>query len=109
MDKLFQDKVVFLTGASAGIGRATAKLFAAEGARLIICARGARALESVAAEIRAVGGQVKTRALDVGDLDSYRRALEDTVHEYGRLDVLVNNAMYGNWGGIADMPLQEWR
>jgi NAD(P)-dependent dehydrogenase (short-subunit alcohol dehydrogenase family) len=109
MRKLFENKVVFLTGASTGIGRAAAKLFAAEGARLIICARGVQALENTADEIRAAGGAVKTLALDVGDLDAYRNALEQTAREYGRLDVLINNAMYGNWGGIADMSLEEWR
>lgn len=109
MRRSLEGKTIFLTGASTGIGRATALRLADEGVSLVICARGAEALESVAEEIRRGGGEVETQVLDVGDLDAYARALRDTAERHGHLDVLINNAMYGNWGPIRDMALPEWR
>ena len=85
-------KVVAITGASSGIGEATAELLAARGAKLVLGARGADKLNAVAALLSASGGDVVTRVTDVsrrGDLAGFVSLATDT---YGRLDVLVNNA-----------------
>lgn len=102
-------KVAFLAGASAGIGRATVKRFAAEGATIVFCARRAELVESLAHEIEAAGGKGKGLVLDISDLAAYTGALEDTAKTYGKLDIFVHNAMYGNFRMLADTDMEEWR
>src|SRR3546814_13141735 len=87
-------KVVLVTGASSGIGRATALRMAEEGADLALVARGKDKLEAVAAEARATGTQVLTHAVDVGDFDAYVAAIEATARHFRRIDAIVNNAMH---------------
>jgi NAD(P)-dependent dehydrogenase (short-subunit alcohol dehydrogenase family) len=82
-----KDKTVLITGGSAGIGLAAARQAAAEGARVVIAARGREALDAAAAELGVLALQA-----DVGDNDACRRLIEETVSQTGRLDVLVNNA-----------------
>lgn len=101
-------KIAFLTGASEGIGAATAKRFAEEGAMITICARREAPLAQTASEIRAVGGKVSTRMLDVGDFDAYRRALRETAEQFGRIDILVNNAMDATMCALGDQTLEAW-
>ncbi|MDY0746357.1 SDR family oxidoreductase [Paucibacter sp. R3-3] len=85
-------KVVIITGASSGIGRASALLFAAEGAKLVVGARRAAELDSLVTEIHAAGGSAVALAGDVRQ-ESYAKALVDlAVERYGRLDVAFNNA-----------------
>jgi NAD(P)-dependent dehydrogenase (short-subunit alcohol dehydrogenase family) len=102
-------KVAFVTGAGTGIGAATARRFAAEGATVVLCARNATRLEAVAAEIAAARGRAFVHACDVGDFDALVRALEATAERHGRLDVLVNNAMFGGMGALAELPLADWQ
>jgi NAD(P)-dependent dehydrogenase (short-subunit alcohol dehydrogenase family) len=85
-------KVAIVTGASGGIGRAAAKLFAAEGARLVLAARRAAELESLAAEIAAAGGEAVWLAGDVQAEDYARALVALAVSRYGRLDIAFNNA-----------------
>jgi NAD(P)-dependent dehydrogenase (short-subunit alcohol dehydrogenase family) len=85
-------KVAFLAGATQGIGRATAEAFAAEGACVAIAGRGVAAGEAVVARIRAAGGQAIFVTTDVTDSENVRESIQSTVREYGRLDVLFNNA-----------------
>jgi hypothetical protein len=91
MSARFAGKVVVITGASAGVGAATARAFAREGARLVLVARGREALERVASELGAVC-EVMTECLDVSDALGCEAMLERAARHFGRIDVLVNNA-----------------
>ncbi len=85
-------KVAIITGASSGIGRATAKLFAAEGARIIIGARRQHELDELAAEIRAAGGEAVALVGDVRSEDYAKALVALAVDRYERLDIAFNNA-----------------
>ena len=89
---LLSGKVVFITGASRGIGAAAARLFAAEGASVVLAARGTDALERVVKEIRAGGGTADAVALDLADPASIRAAVDRVEDLHGRLDGAFNNA-----------------
>src|SRR5512140_3023532 len=96
-------RVIAITGASAGIGRATALRLARDGGSLAICARRADRLEAVAAEIVAAGGQALSMPADVtraGDMDAF---VARTVERFGRLDVMLCNAGFGIAGAIDDV------
>ena len=86
------NKVAIITGASAGIGRATAKLFAAEGAKLVVGARRERELAALVAEIRAEGGSAVALAGDVRSEDYAQALVALAVDKFGRLDIGFNNA-----------------
>ena len=85
-------QVVMLTGASQGIGYGLAKALAGAGAKLALCARSLPALEGLAAEIRTAGGEAQPYALDVRDLAQIQSAVQAVQRDFGRIDVLVNNA-----------------
>jgi meso-butanediol dehydrogenase/(S,S)-butanediol dehydrogenase/diacetyl reductase len=104
-----EGKIAFLAGASSGIGRATVKLFAAEGATIVYCARRKELLDSLDQEIAAAGGKGKGIVLDISDLAAYTGALEDTARTYGKLDIFVHNAMYGHFRMLAETDIEEWR
>jgi NAD(P)-dependent dehydrogenase (short-subunit alcohol dehydrogenase family) len=87
-----QDRVVLVTGASRGLGRAIAIAFAREGARLALCARGQTDLERVAGECRRLGADVLAVAADVASAADRERLVVRTLARFGRVDVLVNNA-----------------
>ncbi|GGP24745.1 SDR family oxidoreductase [Silvimonas amylolytica] len=87
-----QNKVALIVGASSGIGRETAKLFAAEGARVVIGARREDELAKLVAEIRAAGGEAVSLAGDVRSEDYAKALVATAVEAYGRLDVAFNNA-----------------
>jgi short-subunit dehydrogenase len=96
----FLDQVVLVTGASTGIGAAAARMFAAEGAKVVLAARGRVALDTLATEMREAGHAVEVVPTDVADLDAMRRLVERTVEWGGRLDVLVNNAGVNHRGEL---------
>jgi NAD(P)-dependent dehydrogenase (short-subunit alcohol dehydrogenase family) len=104
------DKVAIITGASSGIGRAAALLFADQGARLVLSARGRERLEAVADEIRSGGGAVVTFAGDVSE-EAHHRALVDAAQrEFGGLDIAFNNAgTTGPVGALPDLALADWQ
>ncbi|KRE82261.1 SDR family oxidoreductase [Arthrobacter sp. Soil764] len=101
--------VVVITGASSGIGRATALEFADKGARLVLAARSAGALESLVHEVGKRGGRAVAVPTDVTDADSVDALAARAVEEFGRLDVWVNNAAVGVFGRITDVPLADFR
>lgn len=103
------NKVALVTGASSGIGRATAKLFAAEGASVVVGARRKAELDSLVAEIEAAGGQAVALPGDVRD-ESYAKALVAlAVERYGRLDIAFNNAgTLGQTGPTTDITEDGW-
>lgn len=89
---LLAGKVAFITGAGRGIGAAAARLFAREGARLLLAARTQAQLEVVTEEVRAIGGTADYAVCDLADGASVRAAVDRAVDLYGRLDVAFNNA-----------------
>ncbi|HEV7768383.1 MAG TPA: SDR family oxidoreductase [Thermoanaerobaculia bacterium] len=100
---------VVITGASAGIGRATARAFAARGARIGLIARNAEALEAARAEVEARGGQGIVAIADVADADAVERAAQTIEDAFGPIDVWVNNAMTSVLGRIVDITPDEFR
>ncbi|MFC5749791.1 SDR family NAD(P)-dependent oxidoreductase [Actinomadura rugatobispora] len=105
MNAMVEGKVVLVTGASSGIGEATALALSAEGARVAVGARRADRLESLA---RKAPGEVLALELDVTDQESVRAAAAKTVEHFGALDVLVNNAGVMLSGPIAGADTTEW-
>ena len=87
-----RDKVVILTGASMGIGRAMATILAQQGCRVVCAARSQDKIEQLAAEINAAGGQSLAVRTDVSDRQSVRQMVAATMQAFGRVDILINNA-----------------
>ena len=102
-------QVVVLTGATSGIGLATAWLLAARGARLVLVARNESALRSLADELRAKGAEVEPVAADVGDDTALRRAAAVATARFGGFDAWVNNAGVSIYGRLSDTPLEDQR
>ena len=106
------NKRVLITGSASGIGRATARLFAAEGAQLTLCDRDHLQNENLAREIDGTGGQVQAIQTDVGEPDDMENAINAAVATYGGLDVLYNNAggATAKDGKVTEIELDEfWR
>ena len=100
-------KVVLVTGASRGIGRAVALEFASHGASLVLAARSADGLAAVEAEVRARGCPVLAVPTDVTSHDAVTALVDATVREFGRIDVLVNNAGIGRVGEVASADFAD--
>jgi NADP-dependent 3-hydroxy acid dehydrogenase YdfG len=100
-------RVIAITGASAGIGRATALRLARDGAALVICARRADRLEAVAADITAAGGQALPIVADVTREADMQALVARAVERFGRLDVMLCNAGFGIAGAIDDITPEQ--
>ena len=102
MSGLFKGSVVLITGATGGFGRAAARRYASEGARLVLSDYSAELLEAAAADIaRETGGEIATLAGDVSDENLSRHLVELAIERFGRLDVALNNA------GIAQQAFEK--
>ncbi|MET8995805.1 SDR family oxidoreductase [Amycolatopsis sp. NPDC004169] len=107
MSRSFAGKVVLITGASRGIGRAVALAFAAEGARLVLAARSAERLAEVEQEVLALGAEALSVPTDVSAPEEVAALVGSAVRRFGRIDVLVNNAGIGKVGEVADGSFAE--
>ncbi len=105
----FKGRVVVITGASSGLGAQMAKGYAGQGADLVIMARRLEKLEKVAEEIRSLGVRCLVIQCDVTDTDQVNKAAEATIKEYGKVDVLVNNAGSAKNAGVLDMTDEDWQ
>ncbi|UST87111.1 SDR family oxidoreductase [Pseudomonas siliginis] len=103
-----QDKVIVITGASSGIGEATARLLAERGATVVLGARRTERLAVIAEEINGAGGHAQFRALDVTDQQDVQRFVDFAVEHYGRVDVLVNNAGVMPLSRLDALKVDEW-
>ncbi len=101
-------KIAFVTGGGSGIGAATAKRLAEEGATVIVCGRREAPLAEVVESIRAAGGKAQFKVADVSDEHAFVGAIEEVAAEHGRLDVMVNNAMAYTWGSVDSMSTEDW-
>lgn len=102
-------KVTIITGASAGIGQASARLFAKQGAIVVLAARSSEKLASLAAELQAQGASALAVVTDVTQEEAVQALVAKTIEAYGRVDILINNAGIGGAGAIAEYPAEAYR
>jgi len=103
-----QEKVVLITGASSGIGEGCARLLAEKGARVVLGARRVERLQQLVEQIQAAGGKAIARRLDVTDAADVQAFVDAAMTEYGRVDVLLNNAGVMPLSMIEALKLDEW-
>ncbi|GAA3928429.1 SDR family oxidoreductase [Luteimonas sp. MJ246] len=108
MSKTIEPKVILITGASSGIGEATARLLAAQGHHLVIGARRTDRLAALADEFQASGGSVRYRALDVTSLKDMNAFAGFAMDAFGRIEVIVNNAGVMPLSPLAALKVEEW-
>ncbi|MEH1792452.1 MULTISPECIES: SDR family oxidoreductase [unclassified Nostoc] len=105
---LIQNKVVIITGASSGLGEATAKRLAASGAKLMLAARREDRLKDLVAEIAKLGGTATYRVTDVVDRSQVEALAKETLSTYSRIDVLINNAGLMPLSPLDQVKVEEW-
>jgi NAD(P)-dependent dehydrogenase (short-subunit alcohol dehydrogenase family) len=103
-----ENDVALVTGAGRGIGRAIARRFATEGARIVVADLNEAGARAAAEEVHAAGGSAMGLHVDVADPASVQRMIDQTRSRFGRLDVLVNNAGIGHNKPFLETPLDEW-
>lgn len=101
-------RIAIITGGGSGIGRDACRLFAAEGATVVVADRDGETAEAVAAEIVADGGKAEAITVDVSREAEVKAMIEETAATHGRLDILVNNAGYGFAGTVVTSSEEEW-
>ncbi len=108
MSKKLEGKVILITGASAGIGRACARALAAEGASLVLTARRRERLDALKKEVEAAGGRAAIVTGDVREEATAVAAVKKAAEAFGRLDILINNAGVGNYKPLTDTSADEY-
>jgi len=103
-----KDKVALITGGSSGIGRETAKLFAAEGALVILTARNMDKLKFVEDEIKIKGGKADSFSMDITNREQVKETVKIIIEKYKKIDILVNNAGIAIWNSIENVSYQEF-
>jgi len=105
-----EDKVAIITGGASGMGRTAARLFAQQGAKVVLADVTEEASESAAAEVRATGGEASAVVADVSDEDQARRMVDHAIATYGRVDALYNNAgiMPAADHSVVDTDVETW-
>src|SRR5919112_1198065 len=107
--RLTKPEVVVITGASAGVGRATARAFAREGAYIGLLARGRDGLEGARRDVEELGGRALVLPTDVADAEAVERAAEAVEQEFGPIDIWINNAMVSVFSPIRKMKPEEYK
>lgn len=108
MNNNIAGKVVVITGGSSGLGAATARLLSARGAHIVLGARRLDKMEALADELRAAGGQVAVLATDVTDRAQVKALIDTAIAQFGRVDVLINNAGLMAIAPLSDTRVDEW-
>src|SRR4030042_1088603 len=105
-----KDKVAIVTGGGTGIGKAISLALANEGAAVVIAARNLPRLEQAAKDIESGGGKAKAVQADISDYEQVKQMIAQAVKDFGRIDILVNNAARGTFNNadVVDMNLKEW-
>jgi 3-oxoacyl-[acyl-carrier protein] reductase len=103
-----KDKVALVTGASQGIGRATARALAEAGAKVALCSRNEQQLAKIAEEIASAGGETLVVPMDVGDPAQVKNRFQQLAAKFGRLDILVNNAAVARDTLALRLKLEDW-
>ena len=103
-----ENKVIVITGASSGLGEATARLLAKKGARVVIGARRTEKLEAIVQDIRAEGGQAEFIGMDITKPQEVQALIEKALSAFGQIDVLVNNAGLMSIAPLSELKVDEW-
>src|SRR5437588_8793822 len=108
MSKKIKGKVVVITGASSGLGEAAARLLSAQGASVVLGARRADRLESLAGELNRNGGKAVAVATDVTQREQVKRLVDAAVQKFGRVDVMINNAGIMPRAPLERLTIDDW-
>jgi NADP-dependent 3-hydroxy acid dehydrogenase YdfG len=108
MSNNIEEKVVVITGASSGLGEATARHLSAQGASVVLGARRADRLQTLAQDLTGHGGKVLAIATDVTDYDQVKRLVDAAVRAYGRIDVMINNAGLMLHSPLERLKIDDW-
>lgn len=108
MSDRFKDKIVLVSGAGQGIGRAIALAFAEESAMVAVLDIDQTSAAAVAAEVEDAGGRARALGVDVGDPEAVTRAVTAVAQSWGGVDVVVNNAGVERYGAAADLSIADW-